>query len=179
MLFSFSIPSILSSTPQLQDAPLASPTNPTSAACSPPTSSSSPLSMTALPVSCRHSTSLLFLLVLMESVFAHGSGSTTLSEVFFYTMSWCLCIHIFISGTDQMYMTPFQCNIQNPSTYKIGTPSAPVRCDGQPSCYLYPNWGTRTSTCAKALNPMYWANLQGNNMLNPSMCPSTLFIFPL
>jgi hypothetical protein len=84
----------------------------------------------------------------------------------------CICswfwIHNSVGGTDQMYMTPFQCNIQNPTTYTIGTPSAPVRCDNQPACYLYPNWGSRVSTCAKVLNPMYWANNQGNNMLNPT-----------
>lgn len=84
----------------------------------------------------------------------------------------CTCawfwIHNSIGGTDQMYMTPFQCNVQNPSTRVIGTPSAPVRCDGQPPCYLYPNWGNTTTTCKKILSPMYWANKEGNNMANPT-----------
>jgi hypothetical protein len=84
----------------------------------------------------------------------------------------CMCswfwIHNSVGGTDQMYMTPFQCNVTNPSQLTIGKPVAPVRCDGQPSCYLYPNWGNRTNTCAKVLNPMYWANNQGNNMMNPT-----------
>jgi len=84
----------------------------------------------------------------------------------------CICswfwIHNSIGGTDQIYMTPFQCNIQNPSTWTIAKPTTPVRCDGQPSCYLYPTWGTITNGCSNSLNPMYWANNQGNNMLNPT-----------
>lgn len=84
----------------------------------------------------------------------------------------CICswfwIHNSIGGTDQMYMTAFQCNIQNPSTFTIAPPSTPIRCDGEPSCYLYPKWGNITKGCAKSLNPMYWANNQGNNMFNPT-----------
>jgi len=84
----------------------------------------------------------------------------------------CICswfwIHNSIGGTDQMYMTPFQCNVTNPSKRVIGKPVAPVRCDGQPPCYLYPNWGNKTTTCKKPLTPMYWANKQGNNMPNPT-----------
>eukprot|EP00026_Physarum_polycephalum_P009367 Phypoly_transcript_09488.p1 GENE.Phypoly_transcript_09488~~Phypoly_transcript_09488.p1 ORF type:complete len:309 (+),score=50.30 Phypoly_transcript_09488:421-1347(+) len=86
----------------------------------------------------------------------------------------CICswfwIHRSIGGSDQMYMTPFQCNIQNPSNWQIATPStAPVRCDGQPSCYLFPTWGQPTATqCAQALNPMYWTNLEGDNIRNPT-----------
>jgi len=86
----------------------------------------------------------------------------------------CICawfwIHRSVGGSDQMYMTPFQCNIQNPSTWTIAKPSTtPVRCDGQPSCYLYPTWGLPTATkCAQALNPMYWTNNQGNNIFNPT-----------
>lgn len=70
-------------------------------------------------------------------------------------------------GTDQMYMTPFQCNIQNPTTYTIATPVPPVRCDGEAQCWHQPNWGTRSTTCAKALQPMYWKNLERNNIHNP------------
>jgi hypothetical protein len=84
----------------------------------------------------------------------------------------CMCawfwIHNSVGGTDQMYMTPFQCNITNPSKNVIGKPVPPVRCDGQSSCYLYPNWGNKTNTCAKVLQPMYWSNNQGNNMNNPT-----------
>jgi len=83
----------------------------------------------------------------------------------------CICawfwIHNSIGGTDQMYMSPFQCNVTNPSKRVIGKPVPPVRCDGQPPCYLYPNWGNKTTTCRKPLQPMYWANNQGNNMANP------------
>jgi len=84
----------------------------------------------------------------------------------------CICawfwIHNSIGGTDQMYMTPFQCNVTNPSKRMIGKPVPPVRCDGKPSCYLYPNWGNITNVCNKPLAPMYWANQQGNNMQNPT-----------
>jgi len=84
----------------------------------------------------------------------------------------CICawfwIHNSIGGTDQMYMTGFQCNVANPSKRMIGKPVAPVRCDGQPPCYLYPNWGNKTTTCKKPLAPMYWGNNEGNNMANPT-----------
>jgi len=84
----------------------------------------------------------------------------------------CICawfwIHNSIGGTDQMYMTPFQCNVANPSNRQIGKPVPPVRCDGQPPCYLYPNWGNKTTVCRKPLQPMYWANKEGNNMANPT-----------
>jgi len=83
----------------------------------------------------------------------------------------CICawfwIHNSIGGTDQMYMTGFQCNITNPSKRVIGKPVAPVRCDGKPPCYVYPKWGNTTTICNKPLAPMYWANKEGNNMANP------------
>ncbi len=104
----------------------------------------------------------------------------------------CICswfwIHNSIGGTDQMYMTPFQCNVTNASKRVIGIkkgnnativllyllsagqPLPPVRCDGLPPCYLYPKLGNTTTVCHKAQQPMYWANTQGNNMANPSMC---------
>jgi len=79
----------------------------------------------------------------------------------------CVCswfwIHNSIGGTDQMYMTPFKCNITNFSVNKIGTPVPPVRCDGKPPY----NGGPVTTTCHKVQQPMYWANNQGNNMANP------------
>jgi len=84
----------------------------------------------------------------------------------------CICswfwIHNSIGGTDQMYMTAFQCNVINPSNRVIGKPVPAVRCDGKPSCYLYPNWGNITTTCNKPLQPMYWANTERNNMANPT-----------
>jgi hypothetical protein len=84
----------------------------------------------------------------------------------------CTCawfwIHNSIGGTDQMYMTPFQCNVTNPSKRVIGKPVAPVRCDGKPPCYLYPNWGNTTTTCNKVQSPMYWGNTERNNMPMPT-----------
>jgi len=84
----------------------------------------------------------------------------------------CICgwfwVHNSIGGTDQMYMTAFQCNVTNPSNRKIGKPSAPVRCDGNPPCYLYPKWGNTTTVCPKSLNPLYWANNERNNIQNPT-----------
>jgi len=91
----------------------------------------------------------------------------------------CMCswfwIHNSTGGTDQMYMTAFQCNVTNPSKRSIGKPVAPVRCDGKPPCYLYPNWGNTTTVCPQVLNPLYWANNQGNNIQNPvnSQCAPT------
>jgi len=67
-----------------------------------------------------------------------------------------------------MYMTAFQCNVANPSNRVIGKPVPPVRCDGNPPCYLYPKWGNTTTVCNKPLTPMYWANTEGNNMANPT-----------
>jgi len=80
----------------------------------------------------------------------------------------CVCawfwIHNSIGGTDQMYMSPFKCTISNPSNFRIGTPVPPVRCDGRPGY----NGGPVTTTCHKTQQPMYWANNEGNNMLNPT-----------
>jgi len=79
----------------------------------------------------------------------------------------CICawfwIHKSVGGTDQMYMTPFQCSVSNPSNNKIGTPVPPVRCDGNPPY----KGGPVTTTCKKPLQPMYWANTDRQNMLNP------------
>jgi len=74
-----------------------------------------------------------------------------------------------------MYMTPFQCTVTNPSKRVIAKPSPPVRCDGKPPCYLYPKWGNSTTVCPQSVNPLYWANLQGNNIDNPtnSQCAPT------
>lgn len=84
----------------------------------------------------------------------------------------CICswfwVHNSIGGTDQMYMTPFQCNVTNASKRMIGKPQPPVRCDGNPACYLYPNWGNKTTVCHKVQQPMYWANNERNNMANPT-----------
>jgi len=85
----------------------------------------------------------------------------------------CICawfwIHNSIGGTDQMYMTPFQCNVTNASKRVIGKPVAPIRCDNKPPCYLYPDFGNYTNgICNKPLLPMYWANKEGMNMPNPT-----------
>jgi len=84
----------------------------------------------------------------------------------------CVCgwfwIHNSKGGTDQMYMTGFQCNVTNPSKRVIGKPTPPVRCDGEATCYLYPKFGNITNTCNHALQPMYWANNERNNMANPT-----------
>lgn len=91
----------------------------------------------------------------------------------------CICswfwIHNSTGGTDQMYMTAFQCNVKNPSSRKVGKPTPPVRCDGKPPCYLYPNWGNKTTVCSKVQQPLYWANKEGNNIGNPtnSQCAPT------
>jgi len=86
----------------------------------------------------------------------------------------CICswfwIHNSTGGTDQMYMTPFQCNVTNPSQRVIGTPVPPVRCDGQPPCFVDPSWGNRTTVCPKVLQPMYWKQNDGNNIFNPGHC---------
>jgi len=84
----------------------------------------------------------------------------------------CICswfwTHNSDGGTDQMYMTPFQCNVANASKRVIGKPVPPVRCDNKPPCYLYPKWGNTTGVCKKPLQPMYWANKERNNMANPT-----------
>lgn len=53
-----------------------------------------------------------------------------------------------------MYMTPFVCHVTGASnTHAIGKPRAPVKCDGN------------AAKCVKgAKNPMYWKNLERNNM---------------
>jgi len=91
----------------------------------------------------------------------------------------CICgwfwVHNSTGGTDQMYMTAFQCNIVNPSKRALGKPTPPVRCDGKPPCYLYPKWGNSTTVCKAPLQPLYWANNDGNNIFNPvnSQCAPT------
>jgi len=79
----------------------------------------------------------------------------------------CICswfwIHNSIGGTDQMYMTPFKCEISNPSNMRIGNPVPPVRCDGKPGY----KGGPVTTTCNKVQQPMYWANYERQNMFNP------------
>jgi len=84
----------------------------------------------------------------------------------------CICawfwIHNSIGGSDQMYMTGFQCNVTNPSNRVLGQPQVPIRCDNKPPCYLYPDWGNYTDVCRKPLLPMYWGNKERCNMLNPT-----------
>ncbi|CAF0828144.1 unnamed protein product [Didymodactylos carnosus] len=73
----------------------------------------------------------------------------------------CMCawfwIHESSGGTDQMYMTPFVCTVTGkPSNRQIGKPHPPVKCDMD------------RSKCVKgAKAPMYWKNLEGNNMFEP------------
>jgi hypothetical protein len=72
----------------------------------------------------------------------------------------CMCswfwIHKSIGGTDQMYMTPFVCNVTGATnTAKVAAGVAPVDCRND------------QSKCVKgAKNPMYWKNKEGNNMPN-------------
>jgi len=84
----------------------------------------------------------------------------------------CTCawfwVHNSIGGTDQMYMTGFQCNVTNASKRVVGKPLPPVRCDGKPMCYLYPDRGNKTTACHKVQQPMYWANNERDNMVNPT-----------
>jgi len=84
----------------------------------------------------------------------------------------CVCgwfwVHKSVGGTDQMYMTGFQCNVTNPSKRSLAKSVPPVRCDGQRPCYLYPNWGNITNVCPKAKQPIYWANNERNNVANPT-----------
>jgi len=70
-------------------------------------------------------------------------------------------------------MTPFQCNVKNPSKRVIGKPVPPVRCDGNPPCPAQPKWGNTTKVCPKTLQPLYWKNLEGNNIDNPDHCAPT------
>ncbi|KAH0614319.1 uncharacterized protein H6S33_006205 [Morchella sextelata] len=73
----------------------------------------------------------------------------------------CMCswfwIHKSIGGTDQMYMVPFVCHVTNATnTTPLGKPVAPINCEGD------------KSKCVKgAKSPMYWMNLEGNNMFEP------------
>ncbi|RPA95384.1 hypothetical protein L873DRAFT_1607582, partial [Choiromyces venosus 120613-1] len=63
-------------------------------------------------------------------------------------------IHNSIGGSDQMYMTPFACTVTNAtSTKPPGKPIAPVNCEGAPEKCI-----------VGAKSPMYWKNLEGNNM---------------
>jgi hypothetical protein len=84
----------------------------------------------------------------------------------------CVCgwfwVHKSVGGTDQMYMTGFQCNVTNPSKRNLLKSAPPVRCDGQRPCYLYPNYGNVTNSCPRAKQPIYWANNERNNVANPT-----------
>jgi len=62
-----------------------------------------------------------------------------------------------------MYMTPFKCSVSNPSKLQIAQPVPPVRCDGNEPY----RGGPTTTVCKKAMQPMYWANKERNNMANP------------
>lgn len=74
----------------------------------------------------------------------------------------CMCawfwIHASAGGTDQMYMTPFVCNVTGATnTRKLGRPAAPWKCENN-----------ATEGCMTgAKQPMYWMNREGMNMFEP------------
>lgn len=73
----------------------------------------------------------------------------------------CQCawfwIHESSGGTDQMYMTPFVCNVTGSTTKrKLGKSIPPRKCDDD-----------KSKCIVGAKQPMYWKNLEGNNMPEP------------
>jgi len=77
----------------------------------------------------------------------------------------CICawhwIHNSDSGSEQMYMTGVQCNMQGATGTKgLGTPQVPTYCP--------------TGNCTTgAKSPMWWLQAEGNNMFNDYMNPPT------
>lgn len=72
-------------------------------------------------------------------------------------------IHRSIGGSDQIYMTPFVCHVTGASNTKpLGKPAAPVNCTGN-----------RSKCVQGAKSPMYWMNLEGNNMFEPERSAPT------
>eukprot|EP01117_Protostelium_nocturnum_P014516 TRINITY_DN5529_c3_g1_i1.p1 TRINITY_DN5529_c3_g1~~TRINITY_DN5529_c3_g1_i1.p1 ORF type:complete len:491 (+),score=81.98 TRINITY_DN5529_c3_g1_i1:578-2050(+) len=75
----------------------------------------------------------------------------------------CMCawfwIHKSIGGSDQNYMTPFACNVTNvradAKAVDVANAIAPSKCYDPEHCTQGPR------------NPMYWKNLEGNNMFEP------------
>jgi len=72
----------------------------------------------------------------------------------------CMCswfwIHKSIGGSDQMYMSPFVCNVinarANARPVDVARAQPPRKCRNPTRCTQGPR------------NPMYWKNLEGNNM---------------
>ncbi|KAI5778531.1 hypothetical protein EDC01DRAFT_696887 [Geopyxis carbonaria] len=74
----------------------------------------------------------------------------------------CMCawfwIHKSIGGTDQMYMAPFVCDVVGATnTRSLARPAAPRKCGS----------GGVKGCVQGAKSPMYWKNLEGNNMWEP------------
>jgi len=75
----------------------------------------------------------------------------------------CICswfwIHKSIGGSDQNYMTPFRCQVSNVSSntspIDVANARAPRKCHNPADCVRGPR------------NPMYWKNLERNNMPEP------------
>jgi len=89
----------------------------------------------------------------------------------------CQCawfwVHKSYGGTDQMYMTPFQCRVTNArgDAKAVDTAHArpPRKCWDPANCAMGPR------------NPMYWMNKERNNMHEPHLFApsySTLYGFP-
>jgi len=89
----------------------------------------------------------------------------------------CQCawfwVHKSYGGTDQIYMTPFQCRVTNARSdakaVDVAKARPPRKCYNPATCTMGPR------------NPMYWKNLERNNMHEPSWYApsySTLYGFP-
>jgi len=89
----------------------------------------------------------------------------------------CQCawfwVHKSYGGTDQIYMTPFQCKVtnakSNASPVDVARARAPRKCWDSSTCTMGPR------------NPMYWMNKERNNMHEPNLYAptySTLYGFP-
>ncbi|PRP89596.1 hypothetical protein PROFUN_00860 [Planoprotostelium fungivorum] len=89
----------------------------------------------------------------------------------------CQCawfwVHKSYGGTDQIYMTPFQCRVTNAdpnaAAVDVGRARAPRKCWNPAYCTMGPR------------NPMYWMNKERNNMHEPNLYAptySTLYGFP-
>ncbi|KAI0046343.1 hypothetical protein FA95DRAFT_1560219 [Auriscalpium vulgare] len=85
----------------------------------------------------------------------------------------CICawfwIHNADSGSEQMYMTGFQCNMQGAnSTVPVARGQVPKRCGADPAN----NVPAHPSNCTEgAKTPMYWYQAEGNNMFEGTYTP--------
>ncbi|KAF8501716.1 hypothetical protein F5888DRAFT_1941595 [Russula emetica] len=85
----------------------------------------------------------------------------------------CTCawfwIHQADSGSEQNYMTGFQCNFANAaSTKKLGTPNVPRRCGPEQSNNF--TWNYANCTYGPK-QPFYWYQAERNNMLEGTYTP--------